>query len=68
MNGEFVKVSHGANTDSVMEADHDTIISKAMSTPVAVANRTLAYRALESGLRPHDTKIDRARSVRAPLN
>ena len=30
----------------------------AVSTPVPVANRTLAYRSLESGLRPHDIKID----------
>ena len=45
-------------------------------TSVPVANQTLAYRALESGLhgtlesglRPHETKIDRPRSVRAPLN
>ncbi len=36
-----------------------------MSTPVPVANRTLAYWALESGLRPHELKIDRPRTVRA---
>ena len=42
--------------------------SKAVSTPVPVANRTLAYRALESGLRPHKVKIDRPRTVRAQLN
>ena len=41
--------------------------SMAVSTPVPVANRTPAYRSLESGLRPHETKIDRPRSVRAPL-
>ena len=32
--------------------------SKAVSTPVPVANRTLAYRALESGLCAHEIKID----------
>ena len=42
--------------------------TKAVSTPVPVANRTLAYRALESGLRPHEVKIDRPRTVRAQLN
>ena len=42
--------------------------SKAVSTPVPVANRTLAYWALESGLRPHELKIDRPRTVRAQLN
>ena len=31
---------------------------KAMSTPVLVANRTLAYHALESGLYSHEIKID----------
>ena len=42
--------------------------SKAVSTPVPVTNRTLAYWALESGLRPHELKIDRPRTVRAQLN
>ena len=39
--------------------------SWAMSTPVPVANRALAYCALESGLRPHEVNIDRPRTVRA---
>ena len=43
---------------------HD-VVTKAVSTPVPVANWTLATRALESGLRPHD---DRPRTVRAQLN
>ena len=43
-------------------------INMAVSTPVPVANRTLAYRALESGLHPHELKIDRPRTVRAQLN
>ena len=42
--------------------------TKAVSTPVPVANRTLAYWALESGLRPHELKIDRPRPVLAQLN
>ena len=42
--------------------------AEAVSTPVPVANRTLAYRALESGLHPHELKIDRPRTVRAQLN
>ena len=45
-----------------------TGVSMAASTPVPVANRTLAYWALESGLRPHELKIDRPRTVRAQLN
>ena len=43
-------------------------VSKAVSTPVPVANRTLAYWALESGLHAHELKIDRPRTVRAQLN
>ena len=43
-------------------------IHKAVSTTVAVANWTLAYWALESGLRPHELNIDRPRTVRAQLN
>ena len=42
-------------------------ISQAVSTPVPVANRTLAYWALESGLRPHELKIDRSRPVKLKL-
>ena len=38
--------------------------SKAVSTPVPVANWTLATRALESGLRPHD---DRPLTDREPF-
>ena len=37
--------------------------TEAMSTSVRVA-----IGGLESGLRSHETKIDRSRSVRAPLN
>ena len=43
-------------------------VCMAVSTPVPVTNRTLAYRSLESGLRPRDLKIDRRRprTVRPP--
>ena len=47
---------------------HSGCLSMAVSTPVPVANRTLAYRSLESGLRPHDLKIDRPQTVRGPLD
>ena len=38
--------------------------TKAVSTSVAVANRTVAYRSLESGLRSHEIKIDRPQTIR----
>ena len=42
------------------------IASKAVSTPVPVANWTLATRALESGLRPHDDRPLTGREPFAP--
>ena len=41
-------------------------LTKAVSTPVPVANRTLATRALESGLRPHDDRPLTGREPFAP--
>ena len=43
-------------------------VSKAVPTPVPVANRTLANGTLEPGLRSHEIKIDRPRPVRVPFD
>ena len=51
-----------------MTSPQVSTVFMAVSIPVPVANRTLAYRALESGLCSHEIEIDRPRSVRAPLN
>ena len=53
------------NNSSVSVGHGRYILLKAVSTPVPVANWTLA---LESGLRPHEVQIDRPRTVHAQLN
>ena len=43
-------------------------MTKAVSTPVPVAHRTLANGTIESGLRSHEIKIDRPRTVHGPFD
>ena len=62
-----INKSRQQNFKRIMSTGNFTA-TKAVSTPVPVTNRTLAYRALESGLRTHEIKMDRPRSVHAPLN